>query len=244
LNLSQVATAAVVSAVVLLGSACSTAAIVPPTTAQDDAAAAERASASREPAHASPAELAIVTTAAFNAPAVTPAPTVPLASTSLAADETQVARYTTVSTAPGEADANPLAVIAKVHFPREVVSTVGDAVRYLLIRTGFRLLPQDRMHPTVADVFALPLPDNPRVLGPYRVEALLGVLMGKPYMLRVDPALRTISYDTTPTAAATPSAATDTAPSKPSSLVGALPPHPGSVDPAAANRSATTSGAI
>ena len=112
----------------------------------------------------------------------------------LAKNETQVGRYTTVATQPDEADANPMAVIAKVHFPREVVSTVGDAVRYVLIRTGYQLVADDALDARVKSVFALRLPDNQRVLGPYRVDALLGVLMGAPYQLVADPAARTVTY--------------------------------------------------
>jgi type IV pili sensor histidine kinase/response regulator len=155
-----------------------------------------------------------------------------------------MARYTTVSMTPGEADGNPLAVIAKVHFPREVVVTVGDAVRYLLIRTGYRLLPQDRMHPAVADVFALPLPDNQRVIGPYRVETLLGVLMGKAYTLRVDPALRTVSYDPAQPTAAAQRQAPSSAPSKSPSLLGAAPAQPTDSNRLASDRTGTTSSAI
>lgn len=108
--------------------------------------------------------------------------------------ETQIGRYTALSTRPPDADANPMAVIAKVHFPRQVVKTVGDAVRYVLIRTGYQLVPAETLDPRVTAVFALRLPDNQRVLGPYRVDSMLTVLMGKPYRLVTDPAARTINY--------------------------------------------------
>ena len=108
--------------------------------------------------------------------------------------QTQVARYTTLSLRPSDADENPLAVIATVHFPRQVVRTVGDAVRYLLIRTGYQLAPADTLDPRVSAVFALPLPDNQRALGPYRVDSILAVLMGQPYRLVSDPLARTVSY--------------------------------------------------
>jgi len=109
-------------------------------------------------------------------------------------NETQVGRYTTVTTQPAEADANPMAVVAKVHFPREVVTTVGDAVRYVLIRTGYQLVADDGLDPRVKAVFGLRLPDNQRVLGPYRVDAILGTLMGQPYQLVADPGSRTVTY--------------------------------------------------
>ncbi|MBW8833151.1 MAG: hypothetical protein JF606_27980 [Burkholderiales bacterium] len=109
-------------------------------------------------------------------------------------DETQVGRYTTLAMQPAEADANPMAVIATVHFPREVVKTVGDAVRYVLIRTGYQLAAEDGLDARVKTVFGRRLPDNQRVLGPYRVDAMLGALMGQPYRLAADPASRTVTY--------------------------------------------------
>jgi conjugative transfer region protein (TIGR03748 family) len=113
---------------------------------------------------------------------------------SLARNETVVARYTTVTTLPAEADANPMAVIAKVHFPREVVNTVAEAVRYVLVRTGYRLVPDDALDARVRTIFALRLPDNQRVLGPYRVDAMLSVLMGHPYRFVADSETRTARY--------------------------------------------------
>lgn len=113
---------------------------------------------------------------------------------SLPQDETQVGRYTTLAMQPVEADANPMAVIATVHFPREVVKTVGDAVRYVLIRTGYQLAAEDGLDARVKTVFGRRLPDNQRVLGPYRVDAMLGALMGQPYRLAADPASRTVTY--------------------------------------------------
>jgi len=111
-----------------------------------------------------------------------------------AANEVQVARYTTLASIPSEADAEPLAVVAKVHFPRPAVNTVGDAVRHLLLRTGYQLVNEDRLDERVRAVLALRLPDNQRVLGPYRVDAMLGVLLGRPFRLVADPASRTVAY--------------------------------------------------
>ena len=128
--------------------------------------------------------------------------------------QTQVARYTTLSLRPTEADENPLAVVAKVHFPRQVVKNVGDAVRYLLIRTGYQLAAADTLDSRVNAVLTLPLPDNQRALGPYRVDSMLAVLMGKPYQLVADPMARTVAY-TVPTSvnAVPPQAAVSAAPS-------------------------------
>lgn len=125
-----------------------------------------------------------------DASAPEPAPIPPLPT----ANEVQVARYTTLASMPSEADAEPLAVVAKVHFPRPAVNTVGDAVRHLLLRTGYQLVAEDRLDERVRTVLALRLPDNQRVLGPYRVDAMLGVLLGRPFRLVADPASRTVAY--------------------------------------------------
>jgi type IV pili sensor histidine kinase/response regulator len=147
-------------------------------------------------------DVAAVVVPAVASPAASAFPSVPLpaataerpaASTELAADETRVGRYTTVSARPAESDANPLAVIAQVHFPRGVVVTVGDAVRYVLLRTGYRLVAPEALDERVKTVFALPLPDHQRVLGLYRVDAMLGAL-GQPFRLVADPTARTVSY--------------------------------------------------
>ena len=147
------------------------------------------------------------------APSVAPAPRAATApSLALGANETAVARYTTLSAQPLEEDGNPLAVIAKVHFPRQVVNTVGEAVRYVLIRTGYQLAAEDSIDPRVKAVFALRLPDNQRTLGPFRVDAMLGVLMGQPYRLVTDPSARTVTYTAAPAgveaAASAPASAT------------------------------------
>jgi conjugative transfer region protein (TIGR03748 family) len=112
----------------------------------------------------------------------------------MARNETQVGRYTTVTTQPAEDEVNPLAVIAKVHFPRSVVTSVGEAVRYVLVRTGYQLGSEETLDPRVKAVFALRLPDNQRALGPYRVDAMLNVLMGRPYSLVADSSTRTVKY--------------------------------------------------
>ncbi len=111
------------------------------------------------------------------------------------ADETQVSRYSTLPLAPSEIDLDPLAVVARVTFPRPVVNTVGDAVDYLLLRTGYRLAEDaSSRDPVVAALFKRPLPESHRVLGPYRVSAMLRVLMGRRFELVVDEATRTLSY--------------------------------------------------
>lgn len=110
------------------------------------------------------------------------------------ANEIQVNRYTTLSATPEESAANPLAVIAKVHFPRGIIVTVGDAIRYLLIRTGYELGDVNAMDDRVRRLFSLRLPESQRVMGPYRVDTMLQALMGESFNLVADPSTRFITY--------------------------------------------------
>jgi conjugative transfer region protein (TIGR03748 family) len=108
--------------------------------------------------------------------------------------EVQVGRYTTLPAGPAPNESNPLAVIATVNFPRGHVYTVGDAIDYLLLRTGYRAVERDLLDTDVQNVMALPLPESHRRLGPYRVDAMLAVLLSKPYKLWINHLERTVSY--------------------------------------------------
>lgn len=108
--------------------------------------------------------------------------------------EVLASRYTSISLAAADEDYNPIAVAAKITFPRAKVSTVGDAVRYLLIRTGYDLVPFSKLDPQVVNVLSKRLPDSQRELGIYSVGTMLGVLLGDPFSLRVDHVTRQITY--------------------------------------------------
>lgn len=111
----------------------------------------------------------------------------------LEAGEAKLARYTTSTVAPSAASRAPLAVIATVNFPRGHVATVGDALEHLLVRTGYQL-ERERLTLKATAVLRMPLPDSQRRLGPYRVDQMLSVLLGDPWVLAVDAATRTVTY--------------------------------------------------
>lgn len=137
--------------------------------------------------------------------------------------EVLASRYTSISLDPADEDYNPIAVAAKITFPRAKVSTVGDAVRYLLIRTGYDLVPSSKLDPQVVNVLSKRLPDSQRELGIYSVETMLGVLLGDPFSLRVDHIARQISYvprvDLSPKVAATPGDEAGSGPAQPTAAV-------------------------
>jgi len=139
----------------------------------------------------------------------------------LEAGEAKLARYTTSKVAPSAAARKPLAIIATVNFPRGHVATVGDALQHLLLRTGYQL-DRERLTIKAAAVLGMPLPESQRRLGPYRVDQMLSVLLGEPWVLGVDALTRTVTYSAPGdapfplTAPATPAQAQNTAERSPS----------------------------
>ena len=98
----------------------------------------------------------------------------------------QVGRYTVVPSTPSDKVIEPLLVIAKLTFPRQTVVTIGDAINYVLMRTGYRLTDDVALGESAKTFLALPIPENQRVIGPYQVQNILAVLIGKSWALTVD----------------------------------------------------------
>lgn len=109
----------------------------------------------------------------------------------------RLSRYTTISAFPDAAQLDPLEAVVQLSMPRASVETVGDAVRYLLLRTGYRLAGPQAGNAPPRDVLSLPLPEVHRQLGPYSVRTAVSVLLGTPFTLTVDPAQRLVSYRAT-----------------------------------------------
>jgi conjugative transfer region protein (TIGR03748 family) len=103
-------------------------------------------------------------------------------------------RYTSVEARPALSVMNPLRVVVSVHFPKGHVQTVGDALRHLLVRTGYSLVAQEQLGAAEQHVLGLPLPESHRQLGPYRVEAMAQALLGEAWTLQVDAVRRTLGF--------------------------------------------------
>jgi conjugative transfer region protein (TIGR03748 family) len=107
---------------------------------------------------------------------------------------TQIGRYTVMPAQPPKDLANPLAVIATVSFPRGQVTTVGDALSHLLLRTGYRL-DQSRLTEPARQLLAMTLPESHRRLGPYRVDDIVRTLIGQAWTLQVDGMVRSVAFE-------------------------------------------------
>ncbi len=78
-----------------------------------------------------------------------------VASVNLQANELQVGRYSLLAATPTEAQTELLATTMTVRFP-ERIQTVGESIRYLLQRSGYRLATAESIGPDAVALFALP----------------------------------------------------------------------------------------
>ncbi len=117
-----------------------------------------------------------------------------LASLNLQADDAQVGRYSVIATVPTEAQADLLATTLTIRFP-ERIQTLGEAVRYLLQRSGYRLAKIESIGPDTVTLFALPLPAVHRSLGPMSLRDALATLAGPAFNLVQDPVHRLVTFE-------------------------------------------------
>jgi type IV pili sensor histidine kinase/response regulator len=94
---------------------------------------------------------------------------------------------------PEPSQLDPLEAIVHLSFPRSTVQSVGDALAYLLLRSGYRLQAESFAQP-VLNLLSMPLPEVHRRLGPFSVRSALTVLVGKPFAVSVDASHRVISF--------------------------------------------------
>lgn len=114
-----------------------------------------------------------------------------------AADFTPVNRYLTLSQQALPEQADLLSQTFQVHFPRNVFS-VGDAVRYLLSCSGYRLMNVSLLSKSVQILLNQPLPQAHRNLGPIALRKGLLTLVGEPFALIVNPVHRLVGFQLKP----------------------------------------------
>jgi len=106
----------------------------------------------------------------------------------LHANEMQVGRYSMLSATPTEAQVDLLATIINVQLPKRI-HTIGEAIHYLLQRSGFRLAGSEAMAPETTVLFDLPLPAVHRNFGPISLRQALKTLAGPAFQLVQDPCI-------------------------------------------------------
>ena len=113
---------------------------------------------------------------------------------SVHASDIQSGRYSTYSAAPTQAQVNLLEAIVAVQLPARI-QTIGEAVRYLLQRSGYRLAATESTAPETLALFALTLPAVHRHLGPMTLRDALETLAGPAFHLVQDPVHRLITFE-------------------------------------------------
>jgi len=116
-----------------------------------------------------------------------------VASVNLHASDIQTGRYSMLSAAPTKAQAKLLETTVTVQLPARI-QTIGEAVRYLLQRSGYRLATIESTEPDTLALFALPLPAVHRHLGPMTLHTALETLAGPAFHLVQDPVYRLITF--------------------------------------------------
>jgi conjugative transfer region protein (TIGR03748 family) len=112
----------------------------------------------------------------------------------LQANEIQAGRYTTLSATPTKAQADLLATTVMIQFPERIL-TIGEAVRHLLQRSGYRLASPEASGSDIDSLFALPLPAVHRNLGPMTLQDALETLAGPEFHLVQDTVHRLITFE-------------------------------------------------
>lgn len=100
-------------------------------------------------------------------------------------------RYTLVELIPDSAQRDLLQQVVDVTFPGTAHATVGSALRYLLLRSGYRLCDNSA---ALVIFDTLPLPAAHFHLGPVMLRDALQLLAGPAWQLKVDPMLRRICF--------------------------------------------------
>jgi len=112
----------------------------------------------------------------------------------LHANDVQVGRYSMLSATPTKAQADLLVATITVQLPKRI-HTIGEAIHYLLQRSGFRLAASEAMAPETTVLFDLPLPAVHRNLGPLSLQKALETLAGPAFQLVQDPMHRLIAFE-------------------------------------------------
>ena len=112
-------------------------------------------------------------------------------------------RYTLVEMVPEPAQRDLLRQVIEISIPPTLDASVGDALRHVLLRTGYRLCEA----PEAASLFTLPLPAAHLRLGPLPLRDALLALADPAWELSVDDASRAVCFArvaTTPASSASP----------------------------------------
>ncbi|WWL67630.1 PilL N-terminal domain-containing protein [Burkholderia pseudomallei] len=137
-----------------------------------------------------------VTACATSAPPNATPPSIPMATrdpaSSPAVPVVRYGRYTLIELTPDDGQSDLMQQVIDLTVPSAANSTVGDALHYVLRRSGYRLC--DERADTTAVLYALPLPAAHEHLGPITLRDALQLLVGPRWTLHVDDETREVCF--------------------------------------------------
>ncbi|HGW5375681.1 TPA: PilL N-terminal domain-containing protein [Pseudomonas aeruginosa] len=101
-------------------------------------------------------------------------------------------RYTLVELAPAAAQRDLLLQVIDVSMPADAHASVGDGLRHVLKRSGYRLCDDTS---ATRELYLLPLPLAHQRLGPMTLRDALLTLAGPAWAMRADDRVRRICFD-------------------------------------------------
>jgi type IV pili sensor histidine kinase/response regulator len=105
----------------------------------------------------------------------------------------QTGRYSSIRPKPTHSQRELLQVMITVSIPDEI-RNVGQAISYLLKRSGYQLEQPKVLQTELSEFFSKPLPRVHRQLGPMTLEDALITLTAPAFVLQNDPVQRLIGY--------------------------------------------------
>jgi len=111
------------------------------------------------------------------------------------ATQIRVGRYSNADAVNTRQQENLLEVVIDTEIPSRA-KTVGEAMEFLLMRSGFSLAAPSKQGMHVKQLMSKPLPHSHRKIGPVMLKDALMMLVGKAYWMKVDPVHRLIAFDT------------------------------------------------
>jgi len=109
-------------------------------------------------------------------------------------NELQVGRYQSVMLEPTDEQIDLLSHIVEIELP-EQINTIGQAISHILDGSGYRLLSPKLAESYRSHLFAMPLPEVQRQLGPLSLRQALQLLGGPAFCLVIEPTYRLMSFE-------------------------------------------------
>lgn len=111
-----------------------------------------------------------------------------------AVGKTQAGRYITIKNKPRKEQVELMSQVIQIRFPQNV-KTIGHAMEYLLVLSGYDLVPEKSQSYAMRLMLGKPLPVVDRELGPVTMKAGLETLAGPVFDIVEDPVNRLIAFN-------------------------------------------------